>query len=142
MHYDNIYELLDETLENLNKEFINSFSINIPYKITSTDSAFLITEQHLIPYLSFCKKNKRVLKLIHQKPQLFQSEKTYRKMYDTIFYPAISQFIKDETQKIYNLEFFTQGVAGIVSKWIELDCETEICELIQIIKNCVGYSLK
>ena len=60
-------------------------------------------------------------------------------MYDSIFYPAISQFVKDEAQRIYNLEFYTQGVAGIIRKWVELDCDTEIEELIKIIKACVGY---
>ena len=64
------------------------------------------------------------------------------KMYDKIFYPAISQFIKDETQKVYNLEFFTQGVVGIIKKWLALDCVTEIDELIAVIKNCVGYQQK
>ena len=79
------------------------------------------------------------MKLVHQKPELFQNEKAYRKMYDAVFYPAISQFIKDNTQRIYYLEFFTQGVAGILRKWIETDCITENDELIAIIKNCIGY---
>ena len=140
LHYDTIYELLEETLENLNKEFMASFPIKVPYEIKSSKDAFLITEEYLTPYLNFCKKNKRILKLAHQKPHLFQSERIYRKMYDTIFYPAISQFIKDEAQRIYNLEFFTQGTVGIVRKWIELDCETEIADLIKIIKNCVEYN--
>ena len=140
LHYDNIYELLEETLENLNKEFINSFPVKIPYVIKSKEDAFLITEEQLIPYLDFCKRNKRILKLVHQKPHLFQSERVYRKMYDSIFYPAIAQFLEDETQRIYNLEFFTQGVTGIVRKWIELDCITEIDDLIKIIKSCVGYN--
>ena len=140
LHYDNIYELLEETLENLNKEFIASFSVKTSYEIKSSNEAFLITEEYLMPYLSFCKKNKRILKLVHQKPHLFQSERAYRKMYDSIFYPAIAQFIEDKTQRIYNLEFFTQGVVGIVRKWIELDCETEIAELIKIIKDCVVYN--
>ena len=140
LHYDNIYELLEETLENLNKEFINSFPVKIPYVIKSKEDAFLITEEQLIPYLDFCKRNKRILKLVYQKPHLFQNERVYRKMYDSIFYPAIAQFLEDETQRIYNLEFFTQGVAGIVRKWIELDCITEIDDLIKIIKACVGYN--
>ena len=133
-----IDELLEETLENLNKEFINSFPDKLPLKIKDAKDAFLITEEYLIPYLSFCKKNQRILKLVHQKPRLFQNEKTYRRIYDTILYPAISHFLKDETQKIYNLEFFTQGVVGIIHKWIELECNTEIEVLIEIIKNCVG----
>jgi AcrR family transcriptional regulator len=139
LHYDNIYELLEETLENLNKEFIASFPEKNPHEANSSSDAFLITEKYLTPYLNFCKKNKRILKLIHQKPHIFQSERVYRKMYDRIFYPAVAQFIEDETQRIYNLEFFTQGVVGIVRKWIELDCETEIDDLIKIIKDCVGY---
>ena len=138
LHYDNIYELLEETLENLNKEFLSSFSVYLPVNVKTEKDAFLITEEYLTPYLHFCKKNKRILKLVHQKPQLFQVERVYKQMYDVIFYPAISLFLKDETQKTYNLEFFTRGVAGIVHKWIQLDCSTEIPDLIEIIKNCVG----
>ena len=139
LHYDNIYELLEETIENINKEFVDSFSNEERPNINSKDNAFLITDSQLVPYLNFCKKNKRVLKLVHKKPQLFQCQKAYKKMYDIVFYPAISQFISDETQKIYNLEFFTQGVAGIIRKWLELDCVTEIDVLIDIIKNCVKF---
>ena len=141
LHYDNIYDLFEETVENIHKEFINSFDIKSINEINSKNNAFLITDSLLISYLNFCKKNKRILKLVHQKPQLFQTEKTYKNMYDNIFYPAVSQFLKDETQKVYNLEFFTQGVAGIIKKWIELDCKTEIPELVNIIKNCVGFNL-
>ena len=139
LHYDNIYELFEETLAKLNQEFITSFVGKTSIEINCEKNAFLLTEDYLIPYLTFCKKNKRLLKLAHQKPQLFQNEKVYKKLYDTIFYPAISQFIKDETQKIYNLEFFTQGVTGIIHKWIQLDCATEIEELIKIIKDCISY---
>ncbi len=141
LHYDNIYELLQETLENLNKEFISSFENIVSLNVKSANNAFLLKEEYLIPYLKFCKKNYHILKLVYQKPQLFGNEKVYKKIYDTILYPAISQFLKDETQKIYVLEFFTQGVVGIIRKWIELDCKTEMEEVVNIIKNCVGYNV-
>lgn len=139
LHYENIYELLEETIKNLNAQFINSFSLKAPFEIKSKEDAFLITDEQLIPYLNFVKRNKRVLKLIHQKPQLFQSKNTYNKLYHSIFYPAISLFVKNENEKIYNLEFFTNGVSAIIHKWLDLDCVTEIEELIQIIKKCVAY---
>ena len=139
LHYENIYELLEETIENLNKQFKNSFEIKNSLAITSKRDAFLITEERLRPYLNFVKENKRVLKLINKKPQLFQSRKAYQKMYDEIFYPAISQFVEGETERIYNLEFFIGGIVSIIYKWIDLDCVTEIDDLIAIIKNCVGY---
>ena len=140
LHYDNIDDLLEETISYINKEFIISFNSNTTPKINSKESAFLITDDQLIPYLNFCKKNKRILKLVHKKPNLFQSEKAYKKMYETIFYPAISQFLSDETHKIYKLEFFTQGIKGIIHKWMATDCKTDISELIKIIKDCVGLS--
>lgn len=138
LHYENIYELLEETIANLNKEFLSSFDAQTPLKIKSKKDAFLITDEQLIPYLNFVKQNKRVLKLIKQKPQLFQAQKTYQKMYDKIFYPAISQFIVEENERIYNLEFFTAGVSAIVHKWLELDCVTDIENIALIIKKCVG----
>lgn len=139
LHYDNVYELLEETIENLNKQFINSFVLKPPRTIASKKDAFLITDEQLIPYLNFVKQNKRALRLINRKPQLFQTGKAYQKMYNEIFYPAISRFLTEENEKIYNLEFFTGGVTAIVHKWIELDCVTAIDELVRIIKNCVGY---
>ena len=139
LHYDNIYELLEETIENLNKQFIQSFDFKDSLKIETKEDAFLITDEKLIPYLNFVKRNKRVLKLIHQKPQLFQSQNTYKKMYDKIFYPAISYFVKEEKERIYLLEFFTGGVSAIIHKWLEIDCVTDIDELVEMITRCIGY---
>lgn len=138
LHYDNIYELLEETIEQLNRQFAHSFDSKQP-QMHSKAEAFLITDAFLVPYLNFVKENKRVLKLINQKPQLFQSRKAYQGMYDKIFYPAISQFLSDENERIYKLEFFTSGVSAIVHKWLNLDCQTEIQELISIIKSCIPY---
>ncbi|MBO7187799.1 MAG: TetR/AcrR family transcriptional regulator [Clostridia bacterium] len=141
LHYENIYDLLEETIQNLNERFINSFNIKVPLKITSPKDAYLITNDFLIPYLNFCKENKRVLKLVNKKPESFRNKDTYQKMYNTIFYPAITQFVKKEDERIYFLEFFTQGVASIVHKWLELDCSTKIEELIEIIKKCINYNI-
>jgi hypothetical protein len=60
-------------------------------------------------------------------------------MYDKLFYPAISMYVKNENERVYKLEYFTQGVVGIVHKWIELDCQTETNEVINIIKQCISY---
>lgn len=142
LHYDNVYELLEETIENLNKQFVNSFTFKSPLQITSQKDAFLITDEFLRPYLQFVKENKRVLKLVNEKPQLFQAGKSYQKMYDKIFYPAISKFLTREEDRVYMLEFFTGGVTAIVHKWLNLDCATDVDDLISIITNCVGYNKK
>lgn len=140
LHYENVYELLEETIENLHKQFVNSFKERALFEIKTKEESFFITDERLIPYLKFVKENKRVLKLIHQKPQLFQAKKTYQQMYDKFFYPAISKFITKENERIYKLEYYTAGVVAIINKWIELDCVTEMEELVKIIKNCIGYN--
>lgn len=142
LHYENVYELLEETIENLNKQFLSSFNVQAPFHITSKEEAFLITDEKLVPYLEFVKQNKRVLKLINKKPQLFRARITYQNMYAKIFYPAISQYVSREDEKIYNLEFYTRGVVAIIHKWLELNCVTEIDKLVEIIKNCVNYTVK
>ncbi len=139
LHYDNIYELLAETIENLNKQFISAFDLKVPFRVKTKEDAFLITDEKLVPYLNFVKQNKNVLRLIHRKPQLFNSNNVYNQMYDAFFYPAISCFLNGEKEKVYYLEFFTSGVVAIINKWLELDCVTETDELIKIIKNCVNY---
>lgn len=142
LHYESVYDLLEETIENLNNKFISSFNLKSPLEIKSKKDAFLMTTEFLVPYLNFCKENRRVLKLINKNPQLFNNKSTYKKMYDTIFYPAISQFVTDETQRVYKLEFFTKGVVAIIYKWLELDCQTEVDELIKTITGCIRYTLE
>ncbi len=139
LHYENIYELFEETIENINKNFLQSMQGNIP-SMDSKDTSFLMTSQYLIPYLDFVKKNRKILKLIHQRPHLFKVEATYKKMYQQYFYPAIANFIKDESKRVFLLEFYTRGVSGIINKWLDLDCNLAINDLIKIIKDCVGYT--
>lgn len=139
LHYDSIYDLLEETIEKLQEDFINSFEVEPYYEIKSKQDAYLITEDKLVPYLNFVKENKRVLKLIHSKPQLFHAKETFIKMYKKVFLPAISKFNVPESKKEYKLSYFTSGVVAIINKWIETDCETPIEELFDIIKECIGY---
>ena len=141
LHYDDIYELLEETIENISKQFIASFDMSDSFKMESKKDAFLITDNMLIPYLNFVKTNKRILKLIHSKPKLFNAKSTYKQFYDTVFYPAVSFFVSDEKEKTYYLEFFTGGVTSVINKWIEQDCITEIDDLVVIIKKCINYNV-
>ena len=44
LHYENVYELFEEVIENLNKEFIASFDLK-SIKLDSQQTAFLITDE-------------------------------------------------------------------------------------------------
>ena len=136
LHYDNMYELLEETIDNLNKKFVECFPVKSIENMDKKENVILVTEEYLLPYLTFCKENQKVLKLAHKKPNILGKDKAYKKMYDKILYPAISMFVTGEDERKYQLEFFTGGVVAIINKWFEDGCITEIDTLIAIIKSC------
>ena len=89
LHYENIFDLLNETMENLNREFISSFQNNV--LTDKPEDLVFIKEEFIIPYLEFVKKNKRLMKVVHNKPSVFNNEKIYDKMKKEIFIPAITK---------------------------------------------------
>ncbi|MBR2909581.1 MAG: TetR/AcrR family transcriptional regulator C-terminal domain-containing protein [Clostridia bacterium] len=136
LHYETMEDLLLETIDNLNREFIDCFE-DKPTIVDKKSSMFL-TERYLIPYLNFVKKNKRVLKIIHSKPELFNSQNVFMKMYTRFFNPALKVFNVGEKEKPYVFEFFTKGVVAVVKKWIEKECEDSVDFITQLIINFVG----
>ncbi len=137
LHYENVYELLEEAAERLHQEFLQSFPRS-EIRFATKEEAFLITDEFVLPYLHFVKKNKRVLKVIREKPQLFNVHAAYRTLYETVFYPALEPFNVPEEEKVYVLEYFTQGVVAIIHKWTESDCETDPKEILRIIRQCIN----
>ena len=145
LHYENIMDLFEETIQMLNKEFCASFELkdaSMVIKEGSAEDVVFIKEEFLFPYLEFVKKNKRVMQIIHKKPYLFNNDGIYKKMSVEIFYPVLSKFNVPKEEIPYRLEYFTRGVAGIVSKWLELNCETPINKIVEIIIDSVGFKMK
>lgn len=140
LHYETIEDLLVEAIEMINKRFYSAFN-NKKYDAirASKQDSFFITNEYLIPYLNFIKENKRVFKLIHDKPELFQTEKTLEVMYKEIFSKILDKFHVKETEKIYIFTFYTQGVLSIILKWVSLDCKDEMNDIAQLIVKIINY---
>lgn len=130
LHYENTNELLKETIERLNEKFVSSFPKEL---IVSAKNRILTSPDFLIPYLSFVKENIRAYKLIHQKSELFSTDKAFKKMYKDIFDPALDSFNVDEKEKKYVFEFYTKGSLGIIQKWVEEDCKDDIKFIVDLI---------
>lgn len=142
LHYENIADLFNETIEMLNKDFQSSFksnnAINIIKNGSAEDSVF-IKEEYLVPYLEFVKNNKKILQIIHKRPTIFNNEAIYKQMTEEIFNPILLKFNVPEKEIPYRLEYFTRGVAGIISKWLELNCQTLTEDIVKLIIDCVGF---
>ncbi len=105
------------------------------------EDLFFLTPEYLKPYLMFIKDNKRVFKIIHKKPYLFNVDATFQKMYKEVFEPILNKFDIEKNKKIFIFEFFTNGVVGLIMKWVNLNCEEDIDNILNIILDCVQDSI-
>ena len=83
LHYENINDLLKETLEHLNRQFMKSFpdeDIIKKLQSSSANEMIFIKKEYLEPYLNFIKNNIRLFKTIHEKKYVFKNDLVYAKM--------------------------------------------------------------
>jgi len=142
LHYENIFDLLIETNEFLNKKFFDAFKNNgiekMDVKRISKEETIFITPKYLVPYLNFIKDNKRIFKTIYNNPKTFEVEKTFDKMYKEFFAPALKKFCIEQEKEQYIFEFYTHGVLAIIMRWLNLDCKDEIDFIVKLIIDCVN----
>ncbi len=139
LHYENTDDLLKETVETINKRFFEYFDKENIFKsdvqIADKNNSFLITPVYLKPYLTFVRDNKKLYRLLFSKHVLFQGDKAFNNMYAEIFQPILDKFeVKKENQP-YIFEYYSKGLIAMIMKWVELDCEKPIDELIGMITD-------
>ena len=140
LHYENTSDLLAESIGLINKKFFETFKVNNIDVINSNkEELFFINEEYLIPYLEFVKENKRVFKLIHDKPSVFNAQKVFTKMYNDFFTIILSKYGVKEEEKQYIFEFYTQGTLSIVMKWLSNDCVESIEDISTLIISLINH---
>ena len=140
LHYENTSDLLAESIGLINKKFFETFKVNNIDVINSNkEELFFINEEYLIPYLEFVKENKRVFKLIHDKPSVFNAQKVFTKMYNDFFTIILSKYGVKEEEKQYIFEFYTQGTLSIVMKCLSNDCVESIEDISTLIISLINH---
>lgn len=143
LHYDNIDDLLTETIENTNKKFQSyfaSFDHNFTKKINENEkkNLFLITPEYLLPYLNYIKDNKVVYQVSAKHPVIMQSVKKYNLLQENILYPILKRFEIPEKQRKYFTAYYIHGIFAIVSQWLKDGCQDEVDMILSTIIACVG----
>ena len=142
LHYESMNDLLTETVETLNKRFFDMFGEkNRSFSLdkATCDECMFITPEYLKPFLGYIKDNKKLWRLICEKGYLFRTEKTFDKMYKSIFCPILAKYGVNEKEQPYVFSYFFKGVLGIITAWVDLDCEKPVDELVSIITDCLSY---
>ena len=141
LHYENMNDLLEETIGSLNSSFNSHFKSKenentIIFK-DNLEDLLLINDENLIPYLNFIKENKNIYKVLKNHPELFNANKTYEEMFRKIFVPIMKRFGLDEKWHKYLMDFYISGLTSIILDWIYDDCKIPVQEVSDFIKGLI-----
>ena len=141
LHYNNVNELLTETMEATYQDFFHRYgNLNLEkMKIDerTEDELFFIQSKYLVPYLTFVRDNRKLFCLMYDKHDLMGAEKMYSNWFREIFRPILTRFGVSDTEQPFIMIFFLKGLLGVVTEWIQTDCELPIEEMIAIIRKCI-----
>ena len=143
LHYENINDLVEETMSYINKKFMNYFNENTKefiekIKSSKLEDLKLIEKKYLTPYLSFVKENKKIFKASFNNPSGMKAKNKYNHLKDYILNPILDRFNIAEKEKGYLLTFYINGIMAIIKEWIDMDCKDSINDIEDIIIKCVG----
>lgn len=141
LHYETIGDILAESIEYAQHCFLQQFSelSGIADRITdcSLQELLLITPDYLQPYLSFIKDNRHLYRTAMKKPEIFAADRTYQKMFQQIFDPILDRFAVPAKERHYRMQFYLNGISGIIAAWLERDCAETVEQISSIIQRCV-----
>ena len=142
LHYDSIDDLLCETIENTNKNFISCFGQgdkNFAKEINRKDKAdlILITPEYLLPYLNYIKANRIIYQVSAKHPNLMQSIKKYNLLKENVLYPIFRRFNIQESQQKYVSAYYINGIYAIIDEWIKNGCKDDVNLILDTIINWV-----
>ena len=142
LHYENIGELLDETMNRLIDDFLSCFSVDlstISTRFSDCDESELnfVSGKYLRPYLSYIRNNRRVFSTALMHSGIFGFERIYQKMFRHIFDPILSRFDYPADHRRYVMMFYLHGIQAITGEWLKEDCCKDIGEIADIIQECI-----
>ena len=142
LHYENTRDLLEETIRNTTDNFVSYFVPDgkispINFEESQKDKLVFISEEYLMPYLSYFKENRKIFLTVFENGKLFGFEETYEKLFNNIFNPILDVFKFPESERKYVMAFYLNGINSIIMEWIREDCVKPEKEVVKIINDCI-----
>jgi len=141
LHYDNVNDLLHETVEAVYKDFFGRFGAEgsgaLDIDERKEDELFLVTPKYLMPYLDFVEENRKLFYLMYEKNEMMGAEKTYETWFKTIFGPILTRFGVPQKEQPLIMVFYLKGIIGVVTEWVRGGCTESKDEIISVIQKCI-----
>ena len=142
LHYDNTYDLLKETTSYVIDKHLAYYNvdkkrISLQFEACKREELLFITDEYLLPYLTFIKDNQRLFKVTMKQFHLMGMNEVYGKMFDHVFSPILDRFCIPKTERAYVIKFYLNGIFAVIVEWLNRNCSDEIAIVTKIITDCV-----
>lgn len=142
LHYETIADLVNETMETINRRFESYFPRRGEEVLGDLDrrkreELVLVTREYLLPYLRFIRDNKKVYRAAFRAPASMQVDARYGELKQHILGPILERFEIPAAHRPYYIVYYVEGIAAIIKEWLRRDCEDEVEMVAGIIEACV-----
>ena len=142
LHYENTSDLLKETTryiidKHLAYYEIDQKRISLQFKTCKHEELLFITNEYLVPYLTFIKDNQRLFKVSIKQFNSLNMDEVYGRMFKHVFNPILERFNVPKKERAYVMKFYLTGVFAIVMEWLEKNCSDDMATVIKVITDCV-----
>ena len=142
LHYENTSDLLKETTRYIIDKHLAYYEIDktriaLQFETCKREELLFITDEYLVPYLTFIKDNQRLFKVSIKQFNSFNMNEVYGRMFEHLFNPILERFHVPEKERAYTIKFYLTGVFAIVMEWLDRKCCDDMDTIIKIIIDCV-----
>ena len=142
LHYENTSDLLRETTRYIIDKHLEYYKVDqelvsLQFKTCKREELLFITDEYLIPYLTFIKDNHRLFKVSIKQFHSMHMDEVYGRMFVHIFSPILARFGVPETERSYVMKFYLNGVFAIIMEWLNKNFSDDMKTIIKIIIDCV-----
>ena len=142
LHYENTSDLLKETTryiidKHLAYYEIDQKRISLQFETCKREELLFITDEYLVPYLTFIKDNQRLFRMSIKQFNSLNMAEVYSKMFEHIFSPILERFHVPEKERAYVMKFYLTGVFAIVMEWLDKNCSDDMETVTRVITDCV-----
>lgn len=143
LHYESINDLLEETMNYINKKFMDYFNDDSKefidkIRCSSLEDLKLVEKKYLTPYLTFVKDNKKIFKASFNNPRGMSVVVKYNHLKSFVLVPILERFNIVQKERDYLIAFYVNGIMAIIKEWIRTDCKDSIDDIEEVIIKCVG----
>ena len=141
LHYETIADLVNETLEMVNRRFLSYFPRQEEEVLgnlggRNREELVLVTREYLLPYLRFIRDNKKVYRAAFRNPRSMQAHTRYGELKQHILGPILERFEIPAAHRPYYMAYYVEGIAAIIREWLRQDCTDEVEMIADIIQSC------